>query len=95
MLYSCSVSALQVKNFPDDLHAKLRSRAARQGRSVSGYVTAVLENDLERPDWEEWFATLDTREPVRGFTRDDVLGALDEAREERAEQLERSVLDRH
>jgi plasmid stability protein len=89
------MSALQVKDFPEDLHAKLRERAARQGRSVSGYVLDVLRHDLERPSWDEWFATLDTREPVSGLTRDDVVEAIDGAREERAEQLERAVLDRH
>jgi plasmid stability protein len=87
--------ALQVKNFPDDLHAKLRKRAAREGRSVSGYVLAVLTENLERPDWEEWFATLDTREPVAGFTREDIVASIDEARGEREEQLERAFLDRH
>jgi len=89
------MAALQVKNFPDDLHAKLRRRAAREGRSVSGYVLAILRDDLERPDWQEWFATLDTREPVVGFTREDVIAAIDEARDEREEQLERAFLDRH
>jgi plasmid stability protein len=89
------MSALQVKNFPDDLHAKLRERAARDGRSVSGYVLAVLRDDLERPDWPAWFATLDTREPVVGITSEDIIASIDEARSEREEQLERAVLDRH
>lgn len=33
-------------------------------------------------DWKEWFAVLDTREVVAGFTREDVLAAIDEARDE-------------
>jgi plasmid stability protein len=88
------MSALQVKNFPDDLHAKLRKRAARKGRSVSSYVLDVLTDDLERPDWDEWFATLDTREPVDSVTREDVLAAIDEGRNEREEQLIGALLDR-
>ncbi len=98
MLEACyihAMSALQVKNFPDELHTKLRKRAAREGRSVSGYVLAVLTEDLERPDWDEWFATLNTREPVAGITREDVSASIDEARSEREEQLERAFLDRH
>jgi antitoxin FitA len=93
--YIHAMSALQVKNFPDELHTKLRKRAAREGRSVSSYVLSVLTEDLERPDWEEWFATLDTREPVVDFTREDIVASIDEARGEREEQLERAFLDRH
>ena len=89
------MSAIQVKNFPEDLHAKLRERAAGQGRSVSGYVTEVLRRDLELPSWEQWFKTLETREPVRGISREDILEAIHEGREERADQLERARLDSH
>jgi plasmid stability protein len=87
------MSALQVKNFPEDLHAKLRRRAARKGRSVSSYVLDVLTDDLERPDWDEWFATLDTREPVDSVTHEDVLAAIDEGRNEREEQMIDALLD--
>jgi plasmid stability protein len=89
------MTALQVKNVPDELHAKLRARAARQGRSVSSYVLAVLKDDLERPGWEEWLTSLDAREPVRGLAGEDIVEALDEARDEREGQLERAFRDRH
>jgi plasmid stability protein len=89
------MSAIQVKNFPADLHAKLRKRAASQGRSVSGYVTEVLKRDLELPTWDQWFKTLETRKPVQGISRDDILDAIHEGREERADQLERAHLDSH
>lgn len=93
--YSHAMSAIQVKNFPEDLHAKLRKRAASQGRSVSGYVTEVLRRDLELPTWDQWFKTLKTRKPVRGISREDVLEAIHEGREERADQLERAHFDSH
>ncbi len=93
--YPHAVSAIQVKNFPEDLHVKLRKRAASQGRSVSGYVTEVLRRDLELPTWDQWFETLKTRKPAQGISREDVLEAVHEGREERADQLEHAHFDSH
>src|ERR1700677_5145331 len=93
--YSPAMSAIQVKNFPADLHAKLRKRAASQGRSVSGYVTEVLKRDLELPTWEQWVKTLETRQRVQGSRRDDIVDAIHEGREERADDLESAHLDSH
>jgi plasmid stability protein len=43
------MATLNVKNFPDDLYAKLKKRAKQQGRSVSSEVTQLLARDLNRP----------------------------------------------
>jgi hypothetical protein len=58
-------------------------------------VLTLLKEGVERPSWDDWFATLDTCEPVRAITHEDVIEALDEARNERDEQLERAFFDRH
>lgn len=71
------MSTLQVRNLPDDLHARLGERSTRLGISMSEYVTRVLRQDLERPLLADWIeaarATVDVREI-------DVVGALDAAR---------------
>jgi plasmid stability protein len=43
------MATLNVKNFPDDLYAKLKKRAKQEGRSVSSEVTQLLDRDLNRP----------------------------------------------
>jgi plasmid stability protein len=88
------MSAIQVKNFPEDLHAKLRERAARQGRSVSGYVTELLKRDLSRPTTREWLDSL-RRDPPTDLTSDEIVSSIHEGRAERDEQLLRAITDRH
>ncbi len=88
------MSAIQVKNFPEDLHAKLRERAARQGRSVSGYVTDVLRRDLARPTTREWLDSL-AQDPPTDLTSAEIQRALHEGRRERDEQILRAITDRH
>jgi plasmid stability protein len=87
------MSAIQVKNFPEDLHAKLRERAARQGRSVSGYVTDVLERDLSRPTTREWLDSL-KQDPPTDLTSEEIVNSIQEGRAERGEQLLRAITDR-
>lgn len=88
------MSAIQVKNFPEDLHAKLRERAARQGRSVSGYVTDVLKRDLSQSTTREWLDSLKEDEPVSGIASEEVVSLIHEGRAERDEQILRALSDR-
>ena len=87
------MSAIQVKNVPQDLHARLRQRAASQGRSVSSYVLDTLERDLALPSMREWLDNL-KRDPVTDIGSEEIVGAIQEARDERDEQLERAFFDR-
>jgi plasmid stability protein len=87
------MSAIQIKNVPEDLHAKLRRRAASQGRSVSSYVLETLERDLALPSMREWLDNL-KRDPVTDISSEEIVGAIQEAREEREQQLERAFSDR-
>jgi plasmid stability protein len=96
-LYACydhAMSAIQVKDFPEDLHVKLRKRAARQGRTVSGYVTEVLERDLSSPTTREWLDRL-KQDPATDLTSEEIVSSIHEGRAERDEQIRRAVTDRH
>ena len=88
------MAALQVKNFPDDLHAKLRERAARQGRSVSGYVLDALERDLAVPSTLEWLTDL-RGDPATDVKSQDIVDAIQAGREEREQQILDAISDRH
>ena len=43
------MATLNVKNFPDALHRKLKEQAKREGRSVASEVTVLLAESLARP----------------------------------------------
>lgn len=84
------MSAIQIKNVPDDLHEALRARASKQGTTLSEYALELLRRDLQRPTLDEWFETLKRREPV-DLGNVDVAQVIQEGREERDEQLLRAL----
>lgn len=56
---------IQVRNVPDDLHRKLKSRAALEGMSLSDYLLADIERGAARPTLREMRDRLRARTPVR------------------------------
>ena len=44
---------VQIRNMPDDVHRKLKARAAEQGVSLSDYLLRLAERDASRPTIEE------------------------------------------
>lgn len=57
---------IQLRNVPDELHRKLKSRAAQAGMSLSDYLIAEIRRSAERPTVEEFQARLAQRAPVQG-----------------------------
>jgi plasmid stability protein len=55
---------IQIRNVPDELHRRLKSRAAQAGMSLSDYLLNEIRQVAERPTWEEYRARLATRSPV-------------------------------
>lgn len=55
---------IQVRNVPDALHRKLKSRAALEGLSLSDYVLREMEQLAERPTMKELAARIASRTPV-------------------------------
>jgi hypothetical protein len=78
------MSAIQVKDVPEALHAELRRRAEEEGMTLSEYVLDVLRRDLTVPGQRQWLEGLGSREPVRTTG---ALDALDAARAEREAEL--------
>ncbi|MCL1840842.1 MAG: hypothetical protein FWF75_03695 [Propionibacteriaceae bacterium] len=60
------MATLQIRNFPDELHAKLAERAHAAHMTMSAYATGVLERDLDQMTMHEWVAALDKALPTRG-----------------------------
>jgi plasmid stability protein len=55
---------IQIRNVPDDLHRRLKARAALAGMSLSDYLLKEIREVAERPTMEELRARLATRSRV-------------------------------
>ena len=56
---------IQLRNVPDELHRRLKSRAALEGLSLSDYLLAEVRKVAERPSVRELRGRLESRERVR------------------------------
>ena len=72
---------VQIRNVPDELHRKLKSRAALSGMSISEYLLREIERSLERPTREELLQRLQSRDRVE--LRESVAEAVAAEREGR------------
>ena len=56
---------IQVRHVPDSVHRTLKSRAARQGMSLSDFIKRELELVAERPTMQEWLERTRQLNPIR------------------------------
>ena len=52
---------IQIRNVPDALHRRLKSRAALAGMSLSDYLLSEIRQVAERPTLDELRARLENR----------------------------------
>lgn len=57
---------IQVRDVPENVHRILKSRAAREGMSLSDFLKRELVRSAERPTMQEWLETTRQMRPVRG-----------------------------
>jgi plasmid stability protein len=55
---------IQIRNVPDELHRRLKARAALAGLSLSDYLLRQIREIAERPTIEELRARLQSRSAV-------------------------------
>jgi plasmid stability protein len=55
---------IQIRNVPDALHRRLKSRAALAGMSLSDYLLSEIREVAERPTIEELRARLERRSSI-------------------------------
>jgi len=55
---------IQIRNVPDELHRRLKSRAAETGMSLSDYLLAEIRRSAERPTTEDLWRRLRSRAEV-------------------------------
>jgi plasmid stability protein len=56
---------IQIRHVPDDIHRKLKARAALAGMSLSDYLLAEVRRSLDRPTMDELLARIARRSAVR------------------------------
>ncbi len=57
-------TTLQIRNLPEDLKERLRSRAQGEDMTMSEYVIRLVKKDLGQPTMKQWLADLE-KLPVR------------------------------
>ena len=55
---------IQLRNVPDDIHRKLKARAAEAGMSLSDYILKDVRRLAEQPTLEEWFKRIKKLKPM-------------------------------
>jgi len=55
---------IQVRDVPEQVHGTLKSRAAREGMSLSDFIKRELERVAERPSMLEWLERTAQAKPV-------------------------------
>jgi len=60
------VPPIQIRNVPDDVHAKLKAKAKAHGQSLSEFALAELRLAADRLTLEEAIAQTEADEPVEG-----------------------------
>lgn len=56
---------IQIRHVPDDVHRKLKARAALEGLSLSDFLLREVQAIVDRPSLAELQARLAGRTPVR------------------------------
>jgi plasmid stability protein len=55
---------IQVREVPESVHRTLKSRAAREGMSLSDFIKRELERVAERPTMQEWLERSRNAKPI-------------------------------
>ena len=56
---------IQVRDVPEHVHRTLKSRAAREGMSLSDFLKKELAHVAERPTMKEWLERAQQAKPIR------------------------------
>lgn len=63
--YVLHMKMIQIRNVPDEIHRRLKARAALEGTSLSEYLRAQIQVVAERPTVAELRQRLESRNRVR------------------------------
>jgi antitoxin FitA len=78
---------IQIRHVPEDVHARLKARAAAAGMSLSDYLLREITALALRPTWQEIFDEIDREGPILTGEPVDTVTLIREMREERDREL--------
>ena len=81
---------IQIRHVPEDVHERLKARAAAAGMSLSDYLLRELKFLASRLTWDEYFDLVDREGPIA--TGIDWAETIRAEREERERELEARTL---
>jgi antitoxin FitA len=82
---------IQIRHVPEDVHARLKARAAAAGMSLSDYLLRELTFLASRPTWQEIFDEIDADgSALEGDV--DTAAEIRAMREERERELEERTM---
>jgi antitoxin FitA len=55
---------IQVRDVPDSVHRVIKSRAAREGMSLSDFIKRELARAVEKPTMQEWLERTRQAKPI-------------------------------
>lgn len=55
---------IQIRDVPNQVHSTLKSRAAREGMSLSDFIKRELQRTVERPTTQEWLDRMRKVKPI-------------------------------
>ena len=85
---ACMSNLIQIRNVPEDVHDRLKARAAAQGESLNTYMLRMVVHEAEeRPTMDEVLARIVARGPLGNFKGGEAAEIIRQAREERDAQL--------
>jgi antitoxin FitA len=85
---ACVSNLIQIRNVPEDVHERLKARAAAQGESLNTYMLRMVVHEAEeRPTMDEVLARIRARGPLGKPGGPSAAELIREAREERDAQL--------
>lgn len=73
------MTALTIRDVPDDQIQTLKVRAAQAGKSLQAYCLDLIARETSKPTLAEMVARLN-RETTASVSTEDVLAAIDEGR---------------
>jgi antitoxin FitA len=68
------MALIQIRDVPEDVHRRLKVRAASEGTSLSAYLLRIVTRAARSPTPEEIDARIRAREPA-GVSTEDILAA--------------------
>jgi plasmid stability protein len=84
---SMGTKMIQIRHVPEDVHARLKARAAAAGMSLSDYLLREITTLALRPTWQEIFDEIDREGPILKGGPVDTVELIRELREERDREL--------